>query len=248
MKIETKKAGPKTGKLVKLLFFLGISFGILATLFFRLGELLDISGKPERSDLIVSLGGDRDYDHVRKALELFENQFSSSGYIMINNFDYLERGGYKDPYKTPSSRYLLERGVERRKILFMKNAANTMGELRFVKKYLLDHGMRSVIIVSSPPHLRRIRFLASLNGFEESGIRLRVVGSDARWWQKNGWYRNRIARAFVFSELVKFPVNYIKYAILEPLGLLDSCRKVCHPLIIPLRRIYHHALLEVRRG
>ena len=236
------------GKFIKFLLFPAIFFGLFTPLFFHLGEFLDISEIPENSDLIVSLGGDRDYDHVKKALELFENRFSRSGYLMINGFDYLGKCGFNDPYRTPSGRYLTGNGVEKSRILFMKNATNTMEELRFVKKYLLDHDMHSVIIVSSPPHLRRIRFLASLNGYEASGIRLWIVGSDAPWWQKNEWYRNRIARAFVFSELVKFPVNYIKYAILEPLGLLDSCRKMCRPLIIPLRRIYNHTLHEIRRG
>ncbi|WP_300363429.1 hypothetical protein, partial [Hydrogenimonas sp.] len=64
MKIETKKVGMRMGKFIKFLLFPAIFFGLFTPLFFHLGEFLDISEIPENSDLIVSLGGDRDYDHV----------------------------------------------------------------------------------------------------------------------------------------------------------------------------------------
>lgn len=234
------------GKFIKFLLFPAIFFGLSTPLFFHLGEFLDISEKPENSDLIVSMGGDRDYDHLKKAIQLYKAGYSKSAYIMINSYDYRKKQKHINLYDLPHSHYLVDNGISKKKILFMHNASNTMEELRFIKKFLLSHNMKSVIIVSSPPHLRRIRFLAQLNNYKNNHIHITLIGSNPLWWNRKQWYNNPISRTFVISELIKFPINYLKYALLEPLGLLGPCREICHPLLIKLNKIFRQFLFYIR--
>ncbi|WP_201352014.1 YdcF family protein [Hydrogenimonas urashimensis] len=235
------------GRVPKFLLFAGAALLFLSFLFFNLGSFLDTSQPPVKADLVVSLGGDRNYDHIQKAYELLQKGYSKEGFIMVNGFDYIEKERVRDIFATPTSRFLLQKGIPKKRILFMHHAGNTMEELRYVKNYLVSRRLHSVIIVSSPPHLRRIRFLAWMNGYDKAGICLITVGSDAAWWDPHRWYKNPVARAFVFSELVKFPYNFVKYAILEPLGPLQSCRDTCRPLLLRLHRLFDFALFHIRR-
>ena len=230
-------------KKAAILAGLSAIFGAIALLFaLNLGRILDVSEPPEKADIIVALGGGRVNERVGKALKLWKSGYSKSGQLMINGYSYVKYGS-KPPkivFNTPAKRYLQRHGFPMEKLVFMVNAPNTMGEVRFVKRYLLDHKMRSVMIVSSPPHTRRIRMLARLAGYEKAGLHLNVVGTSPRWWDRNRWWHNRYARAAVLNEVFKIPFNYIKYSVLEPLGILETCHETCESSIRKLKQTYRY--------
>jgi len=203
----------------------------------HLGRILDVSQPPEKVDIIVSLGGDHRHERLNRALKLWERGYSKSAFLMINGFNHIKFGNspQKIIFNTNEKKYLERHGFPMKNVIYMFNAPNTMAEIRFVKTYLLTHGMHSVMIVSSPPHMRRIRMLARLAGFKKAGIHLNLVSSLPEWWHKEEWWHSRYARRAVLSEVVKIPVNYFKYAVFEPLGLLNTCGEKCHHNIYRLK-------------
>ncbi len=215
-------------------FFI-IFFATAFLSFLNLGKFLDDHDPYQKAEIIVSLGGDHTGDRIKRAYELYRNGYSQSGKIIIN-----------PPFDAHAVKYLTEHNVTGEHIVFMSHATNTVTELRFVKNFLLNHHMHKVIIVSDPPHLRRIRFLAnSIEKFPKYGLQCTLIGSSPLWWNTDHWYRQGYALAFAFSEIVKFPIDYVKYAILERYGLLEPFREHCKPCLSRLRRVYKKIFMEL---
>ncbi|WP_456380449.1 YdcF family protein [Hydrogenimonas sp.] len=216
---------------MRKLFFIGIVIiGLSVYSFLNLGNFLDVSETPKKVDLIASLGGDRLGYRIRKAYELYAGGYSKSGKIVIN-----------PRYDAHAAAYLAETNVSKNMIVTMDdNATNTMGELSFIRNYMLAHNMQSVIVVSDPPHLRRIKFFATtLVPFEEDGLQCIVVGSTPPWWRdKHHYYRHGFAIANAMSELAKFIFDYIKYGVLMKLGMWEPIENFFAPYRDDLKKIY----------
>lgn len=70
-------------KILKVFFFsLAIFSLIIIFLIINLGNFLDISEEPIKSDVIVSLGGGN-LDRTKKAFELYEKDFSLKKIIIL---------------------------------------------------------------------------------------------------------------------------------------------------------------------
>ncbi len=192
--------------------------GVLVFLFINLGELLDITGEPQKTDVIVYLGGGGS-ERMKKALELYILGYSKTG-KMIFTGSHILYIGEKKKIGIHKKTYLTEHGVPEHDLVHAKKTRNTMEEVLFVKNYMLQHNLKSVIFVSDPPHSRRIIFLAqSIADYNEAGLSCSVVGSNVSWWDKKHYYRQSKAIAFAVSELIKLPYNYLVYGILKSLLL-----------------------------
>ncbi|WP_456383357.1 YdcF family protein [Hydrogenimonas sp.] len=205
--------------------------GVLIYSFLNLGKFLDISESPQKVDIIASLGGYRLKDRIKKAYNLYEKGYSKSKKIIINS-----------DFDIYAFSYLKEKGVKEENIIFMKNASNTMNEIYFIKNYMLKNKMHSVIIVSDPPHLRRIKLMAHLANFKKLHLRCIVIGSEAQWWNRNHYYRHGFALSNAISELVKLVFNYIKYGILMEMGLWEPIEKFFRPYENEIKQIYKNLL------
>ena len=118
-----------------------------------------------------------------------------------------------------------------------------MQELWVVKEYLLNHHLKSALIVTDPPSTRRVSFLANnVADFSKVGLKVSVVGSNAAWWDREHYYTNKTARVVVPQEIVKLPYNYIKYGILYGLfayyGILDPARKLLSPIADEIKHAF----------
>lgn len=175
--------------LISLILILSLLFGIK-----NLGTFLDVTQKPTRSDIIVSLGGDNG-NRVKKALELYEQNLSQSNTIILTG-----------PDRRHDTRidYLTYHGVDLKNIVLYTDTTNTYAEIQTIKTYMLTHHLKRVLIVSDPPHARRIAFFAdTVCDFHTSGLEFTIIGSEQPWWNTHHYYDNPTAREFAFHELGK---------------------------------------------
>lgn len=188
------------------------------------GRFFDISEKPEKADIIVYLGGGS-YERIEKALEVYQDGYSQTGKIIFTGPPSFHVDKKRKIFQNRIT-YFTDHGVSEKKIIYRDHLENTMKEILFIKEYMQQHHLKKVMFVSDPPHSRRIMFLAnSIADYSEAGLSCSVVGSDTDWWSKTHYYRNSKAIAFIVSESIRLPYNYVAYGILEKLGLLEVVKE-----------------------
>ena len=133
----------------------GTLFLLVAVLFLNLGRWLSAPAtEPIQADLIVTLGGgigERD----QMAVALYQAGYAKK--ILLTGM-----GGIVDSsrgvYRSPRSLFMLKQGVPVDALLFDGLAANTHQEAATIAALLTLHHWRSALVVSDPPHIRRINY------------------------------------------------------------------------------------------
>lgn len=187
---------------IVILIFIGFAFG-------SLGKFFDISKEPKAADIIVSLGGDNG-TRIKKTLSLYENNMSKSGKLIITGADDFDPTMklYELDWRAA---YLEKKGIERNNIIFNSKAQNTFEEILFIKKYMIEHDMHSVMFITDPPHSRRIDFFASnVANYEDANISYMIVATQNEWWDRDRYYTDPEAVIFVINESIKLTYYYIQ--------------------------------------
>lgn len=217
-------------KVIKVFLLILIFLSILATvIYYNLGRLLDITQKPKQSDIIVCLGGG-DGARIKRALELYTQGYSRSNLLVLTGDD-----------RTKKRKKL---GMDDKRIEFLKKTnqykninlvhykaiGNTKVEVIFIKKYMQEHHLNSAIIVSDPPHSRRIQLLLDLiNVTNDNKLQFNIVSSNVSWWDTTKYYKSKKATAFAAREAIKLVYAYIAFGLLEKIGLYDNTRELMMP-------------------
>jgi len=193
---------------MKIIFFL-----IPLTLLLNLGNWLDLTGNPKKSDLIVVLGGGKDA-RIKKGLKLYQLGYSKSKKILFTGSDLCD-------VVLPiiyRKQYLVSHGVKESNIIQIDETqiTNTMEELFAVKTYMQKHHMHHVLFVSHPTHTRRIKTLANmLAHYDTSNIQVSFAAADhTKVWHKNLYFLNLASIKLVFLEVLKIFYNLVKYTLL----------------------------------
>jgi len=198
-----------------------IIFILLSILFIgfnNIGEYLDITIEPHKTDIIVYLGGGG-FERMKRTLDLYKQNYSKTGKIIFTSSPTLHINKRTVLNKKD---YFIQHGISGENIVYAKKTRNTMEEILFVKSYMLEHNLKSVIFVSDPPHSRRIIVLAqSIANYRRNGLSCSVVGSDVKWWDKKYYYRSLKALTMIVSELIKLPYNYCVYKVLKKKTFID---------------------------
>lgn len=192
----------------KKYYFLAFFFLIFVLLFRNLGVFFDVTKPPSKADLIVSLGGDFNMERVQKSLELYEQNLSRSKQIILTGPNTLTT----ELPMGARAHYLMDHGVSNEKIIIVSDTKNTLAEIRFIKSYMLTHHLKHVLIVSYPPHARRISFFAdTVFDYSSSGLTYTVVGTDKPWWDKQFYHFDAVALKFTINELFKYTYYQLRY-------------------------------------
>lgn len=226
-------------KFIKYLFFTILIFIILGTfIILNLGNFLDISEAPKKSDVIVSLGGG-DLDRVKKSLELYAKDYSLKRIIILTG----DEQSTKDKDNNVDDKrikYLKENKIDVNNIIHEKSVKNTIEEINYIKEYLIKNQYTSAIIVSDPPHTKRIRYLLNkIHKSNDKHLNFILVKSDVTWWNKENYYTNKRAQIFALSENFKLIYSYFIYGIIEPLGLINFFNKYILPQANELKKNYN---------
>lgn len=190
-------------KIIKKALYLIIFF-----LFINLGNIIDITQKPIISDIIVALGGGKEY-RIKKGLYLYRHNFSLSNKIILPNKKYTKLVLSNDFFSV----FLTENKIDSINIINLDGVSNTMEELIAVKKYLIENNMHKVTFISHPTHSLRIKLLANIIAeYKKDNIQVNIVSADhTEAWNKQYYFLEWESFKLVFLELLKIAYNFLKY-------------------------------------
>ena len=175
---------------------------LLTFIFLHLGKWIDVTEKPVKADIIVCLGGGT-IDRVKKSIELLEGGYADKQLFLL-----LGESWYNQPY--------IKKNHADIPIVIDEGPKNTREEILFIKKYMKEHACTSALIVTDPTHSRRFSLLTSLISVEgDENMTFHMVASGVKWWDREYYYRHKVARDHVKWEMIKIPYNVMKYLI-EP--------------------------------
>jgi uncharacterized SAM-binding protein YcdF (DUF218 family) len=157
-------------------------------------------------DLIVILGGDTGARSMR-GTELYRQGFAP--WILLTG---LEEGEAQTRsfYLNWRSQYLVHGGIPPKRILFDANSQTTWDEARNTLELMKKRAWRRVIVVSDPPHMRRLHWVWG-KAFKGSGLEYSLCASKPSWWDERKWWRNESSAKFVIAEYLKMAFYFIKY-------------------------------------
>lgn len=206
---------------MKLFIYLFVVLGVILFSFLNLGNFLDATKKPLKSDLIVCLGGGDYKSRIRKTAEILEQDFISSNTVILTSYVNSLHDRKKGVIEDKRKKFLDDLKFDNLKIVIEKNPKNTAQEIIYIKKYMIENGMKTVTIVSEPAHSRRILLFSSFLSVKgDENLVFNVVGSDDKSWTKYNYYQNKYALNYALTELSKIVYGIFAYGILDKIGLL----------------------------
>jgi len=179
-------------------------------LFLNLGNILDLTSTPKKSDIIVVLGGGKD-SRIKKGLELYKMNFSISKKIIFTGVD-LHQDSTMIFHRYS---YLVNNGVKSNDIIQIDETlvSNTMEEVHEIKDYLINNNMKSVLFITHPTHTLRIKIFANLlEDFDKENIKINFASADhTKIWSSKYYFLDLESIKLVFLEYLKIIYNLVKY-------------------------------------
>jgi len=220
--IEPRSQGLTKSALFKWLIFLFFIVYFLVSLYHvqiltRLGAYLIIEHTPEKSDLIVCLGGEN-IERGLATVDAYKEELAPIIYIsrpeVPDGYDLLIEKGIDYPEeKDLLEMLLIDLGVPGTAIFqsdFEVN--NTWDEAQLVKKEVEKNGFKSIIIITSPTHSRRA-WLVFRKIFEKSDVRALSFPSKYSQFSPEDWWKKRKYLKDVLLEYEKLIYYKLKYNI-----------------------------------
>jgi uncharacterized SAM-binding protein YcdF (DUF218 family) len=176
-------------------------------LFMQAGSFLagDVTA-PEQGDLIVVLGGDAGARSMR-SVELYLQGYAPR--ILLSGLEDGE-APVQTYYLNWRAQYLMASGIPRRDILYDARSQNTWEEACDTLALMKRKGWRHVLVVSDPPHMRRLQWVWSRT-FKDSGRTFSLCASRPFWWDEKRWWGNELSAKFVIMEYLKIAYYLLKY-------------------------------------
>ena len=153
---------------------------------------------PVRSDAAFVLGGDAG-DRVVRAAEL-NRQGLAGIFVLTGNEDGTDE--VRPAYLHWRAQVLVGVGVAQGSIVLDATSSNSEEEAAFGLRLARERGWKRVMVVSDPPHMRRLSLLWG-RAFAGSGIDFVLVASRPRWWDARRWWASRKSAQFVVQEYIK---------------------------------------------
>jgi uncharacterized SAM-binding protein YcdF (DUF218 family) len=190
---------------------LWIAFGatvflVLAALAFAGRFLAAPAEAPARADLVVALGGDGG-SRVQTAADLYVQGLAPR--VLLTGIDQGD-AAVRPRFLEWRAALLVERGVPVSALLFDEVSANSWQEAGSVRALMLREGWTRVIVVSDPPHQRRLSWVWSRT-FRESGLEYSLVAAGMPGWDARNWWRDERSAQFVLMELIKLAYYVFRY-------------------------------------
>jgi len=167
--------------------------GLLA--FFMAGAVVSFPAEqPRPVDLVVVVGG-ADTDRYERGRDLVLAGYSKR-LVLIEPND----GDIKDAVRRVPGVQVWDDFEPR----------TSWAEAKNVRARMQAEGLRSVMVVSYPPHLLRLRYTWG-SIFRGSELSYTLIASDAPWWSTWRWWQHPRAAAFVDSEFLKLGYYVVQY-------------------------------------
>jgi uncharacterized SAM-binding protein YcdF (DUF218 family) len=175
--------------------------------FWHAGSFLSApTGIPLPADCIVALGGDSG-DRIVKVLELYRHGLAPV--ILLTGVEDSPAGA-KTAYLTWRAEYLVKAGVPTAALLYDVRSANSMEEAINTLALARARGWKRVMVVSDPPHMRRLS-LAWSKAFRGAEPAYTLVASDPPWWRERAWWQSERAAQYIITEYIKIGYYLARY-------------------------------------
>ena len=185
--------------LVSLLLVGAVAAALGAYAVSRAGYWLAAPARPAApADAIVILGGD-DGGRLVRGLELYRDRHAPT--IVLTGIEHGNRAT-RPAYLTWRADYLIRQGVPRPALRYDTESNNSYEEATNVLALMQRQRWRSVIVVSDPPHMRRLSWTWE-RVFKGSGLHYVLLASEPDWWSPGDWWRDEKSGAFVITEYIK---------------------------------------------
>lgn len=190
-----------------LSIFIVISQIILAAVLVEFGGGLFSTPRyqPNKADLIVILGGGAG-DREKKGVDLYFSGYSKR--ILMTGFHKMNNGVIP-AYAMWRLNYVLGKGIPEDAILLDYSAKNTFEESIRIKELMLSNKWHKVIVVSDPPHMRRLSIILKKVFGDKSNMSFLLIPSEPIWWNAEYWWKNTVSAQFILVEVVKMIYFYI---------------------------------------
>lgn len=175
--------------------------------FLQAGSYLSSPAQPPvRADIILALGGDIG-DRVAMAAKLYHQGYAPR--VMLTG---LENGSNmtRPNYLNWRVQFLLDEKVPGSAVILERRAGNSWEEAVNTLALLRQHGWKRVMVVSDPPHMRRLHWVWS-KVFTGSGKEFVLVSSAPGWWNPARWWAHDQSGPFVLMEYIKLAYYSVKY-------------------------------------
>jgi len=146
---------------------------------------------PVPAEMLVVLGGGS-AERARTALELYRAGFAPR--IMVT-----DGSGHPDS----AFHFMEQTGIPRRALLSpLRPATSTAEDARAIRQVVVRHGIRSVLVVTSPYHCRRVE-LALRRILADLEVEWTVTPSASLYMDANSWWLSRQGWITVGKEFPK---------------------------------------------
>ena len=181
---------------------------LLAILFVNLGHWLsEPVNKPVKTDLIVTLGGGG-IERDQMAADLYKAGYAKK--ILLTGMGKIVNSS-QHYYEYPRSLFFLKQGIPAEALLFDGLSINTHQEAINIAIVLTAHHWHSALVVTDPPHIRRVAFC--LSSVFKNNFSYSLIQSDAPTWHADRWWQDENWRRFSLSEVVKLIFYAIVYGV-----------------------------------
>lgn len=220
---SSQTASPfRPSTILKWLIFLFIIIYFLIVFFHvpilaGLGRYLVIQHPPEKSDLIVCMGG----GNIERGLataDAYNEGLGSTIYIsrekLPDGHELLGEKGIEYPEEGDLlERLLLDLGVPGSAIIRGdQEIDNSWDEARLIREEVEKRGFKSIIIITSPTHSRR-SWLTFRKVFEGTDVRVLSLPSKYSGFSPEGWWKDRSYLRDVLIEYEKLLYYRLKYGV-----------------------------------
>ncbi len=160
-----------------------------------IGNFLVVEDNPSKADAIVVLSGDYGA-RLEQGVELYQKGYAR-WLILVG-------GGQQGspPAAEVMKRQAADLGVPQARMLAVDQSTSTREDALYTRQLMLQQGLRSAILVTSPYHERRAS-LTFAKTFEGTGISVNSYPVQDDQWHPDNWWQSRTTLRLTLVELAK---------------------------------------------
>ena len=87
---------------------------------------------------------------------------------------------------------------------------SSWGEAKVTRTRMQANGWKSVLVVSDPPHMLRLRY-SWFSHFWGSDLSYTLIATNPPWWSAWRWWANPQSSSFVGAEVLKLGYYVLRY-------------------------------------